>query len=311
MNGTANRKPAGKNKKVIKKYVFVWSILLYPTVLFLIFYLGINLNSILLAFQKIDIIDNTKAFVFLDNFKDFISSARTDMLLKNSLVNSLKMYAINLVICVPLYIIFSYYIYKKFFGSKLMRIIVKLPTIVSSFIICLLFKKFLESALPDLVFKLFRVKLPNLLTDARYTFGTSLFYMIWISFSTSLIVYPNAMNEVSEEVIESCQLDGCNLFQELWFIILPLIYPTVSTFLITGVAGIFTNGGPIFSFYMYAAYPEVYNAGYYFTVKTLMVKSSAEYPFLAAGGVILTLIMAPLTYLVKYLLEKYGPVTEY
>ena len=31
------------------------------------------------------------------------------------------------------------------------------------------------------------------------------------------------------------------------------------------------------------------------------------YPLLAAGGFLMTLLIAPLTNLLKYLLEKYGP----
>ena len=293
-------------KKELKKYGFILSVFAYPAILFLIFYVGININSILIAFQKIDL-DGTKTFAGLANFKYFIESIKSNPIVGTSLKNSILIYVINLVVCMPLYLIFSYYIFKKFFGSKVFRLIVMVPSIVSTFIVCLLFKKFVESALPSIA-NMFGVKnFPILLSDPKYTFGTMIFYMIWISFSTSLIVYPNAMDSVDGSIYESARVEGAGLLQEFWYIVLPLIYPTVSTFLITGVAGIFTAEGPLVSFYMYSAPPEVYTFGYYMTCKVMTASNNLDYPYLAAGGLIITLISAPMTYLVKYLLDKSDP----
>ena len=101
-----------------------------------------------------------------------------------------------------------------------------------------------------------------------------------------------------------------NMFQELWYVILPLIYPTLTTFLITGFAAIFTNGGPILEFYYTQAPDYVSNMGYYFTKMILVDGTEFSYPKYAAGGLILTVIVAPLTILLKLALEKFGPTTE-
>jgi uncharacterized FAD-dependent dehydrogenase len=47
--------------------------------------------------------------------------------------------------------------------------------------------------------------------------------------------------------------------------------------------------------------------GYYLYVKTQGAKSVAEYPILSAMGVLMTVVVVPVTMLVKQLLEKYGP----
>ncbi len=296
----------GLNKKELKKYGFVLAVFAYPAILFCIFYIGINFNSILLAFQKLDIAGN-KTFYGFENFKTFIQNLQGNGMVGLSLKNSLLIYAVNLAICMPLYLLFAFYLFKKFFGSGVFRVIVMIPSIVSTFIICLLFKKFVETALPS-VFQALGVKnFPMLLSDERYTLGTMIFYMIWISFSTSLIVYPNAMNSVDPGIYESAQVEGVTLFQEFWHIVLPLIYPTISTFLITGIAGIFTTEGPLISFYMYSAPPETFTFGYWMTTKVMTANNNLEYPYLAAGGILVTLVSAPLTYLVKYLLDKFDP----
>lgn len=301
-----------QNMQRRSKNIFVWSILAYPLLLFVIFYIGVNFNSLIMAFRKFDF-DGSVSFAGFSNFAEFFTSVAEDgSLLNISLINSLKMYFINLIICMPLYIFFSYLLFKKFLFHKGIRAIVLIPQVVSTFVITLLFQKFVNGVLPAL-FGAFGVEdFPVLLTDPKYSFGTTLFYMIWISFSVSLIVYPNAMNEIPGEVMESAAIDGINgIFQELYHMILPLIFPTLSTFLITGFAGILTATGPILEFYMYSAMPEVYNMGYYFLVKVMKGSETFDYPVLAAGGLVMTLVMAPLTNLLKFFLDKVGPTVEY
>ena len=143
----------------------------------------------------------------------------------------------------PLYIIFSYLLFKKCIGHKGIRALMMIPQVISGMVIALMFKKFVDNALPDIAKQAFGMAdFPLLLSDPDYAFGTSLFYMIWISFAVSLVVYSNAMNEIPEEVIESAKIDGVdNMFTELFYIILPLIHPTLTTFLVTGFSEILSN----------------------------------------------------------------------
>jgi len=186
-----------------------------------------------------------------------------------------------------------------------------LPAIISSFVFCLVFKIFAGQPLQQIMVDAGFADFPNLLSDPDYMFGATLFYMIWVSFSTSLIVYPNAMNSIDPAVIESSKIDGVrNLWQELRYIVLPLIFPTISTFLITGFATILSNSGPILAFYRYEANPRVYNMGYYMLVQIMTASNESEYPMIAAGGVLITMIVAPLTMLLKKFLDRVSPVTD-
>lgn len=298
----------------LKKNLFVYSLIAYPLILFLIFYVVVNFNSILLAFQTID--GSGKSFAGLNNFKTFLSEMFGEgNLLSYSFINSIKMYFINLVVCMPLYVFFSYLLFKKCFLNKTVSFLVMIPSIMSGLVIALIFVNFIGSNGP-LTFIMERTgwnggKWLNLLYDEKYAFGTTLFYMIWLSFATSLIVYPTAMRGINPEVLESAKIDGIsNMIQELWYIILPLIYPTLTTFLITGFAAIFSTSGPLLEFYYTDAPDYVSNMGYYFTKMILVDGTEFSYPKYAAGGIILTIIVAPLTILLKWALEKFGPATE-
>ena len=141
------------------------------------------------------------------------------------------------------------------------------------------------------------------------TFGTVLFYCVWIGFGGSILLYVGAMNNIPDSVSEACKLDGANLFQEMIYIVLPLIYPTFVTFMVVGVGGILTNQMALYAFFGPEAGQSIQTFGYYLFRRTKMAGES-DYPFLATLGLMMTAIVAPLTFLVKWGLEKIGPSLE-
>lgn len=303
----------GLNRKKLNDNLFVASFLFYPLLLFCVFWLYANFDSILLSFRRYDEF-NKASFAGLENFKDFIRFVllEGDPRWGIAFKNTLKMYLIPLIPCNLCYIFFAYILFKQCPAHKVLRFIVLLPQIIAGFILALVFKRFVEQALPSIASSLFGVKnFPTLLWEKEYAFGTQLFYVIWTSFSTNLIVYPNAMKEIDSGILEAAQLDGVqNMFQELWYIIVPLIYPTMTTFLITGFSSMIMAGGAVPTFYYFNAPTHVVNVGYLYWIQMTHADSYIDYPLYAAGGLMLTIIIAPLTMLLRWALEKYGPNTE-
>jgi putative aldouronate transport system permease protein len=316
MSGALTRKKVKFTYKQTS-YIFVFLMLIFPISLFLVFYIGGNFYSFLLAFQKIDIYGNV-TWVGFDNFKSFLSKM-TDSgdVLSYGFVNSLEFYAINLCISMPLYIVFSYLIYKKCFLHGTIRAISMVPQIISGFVVSLLFAHFLGSdggfAKLCEIFHWNNGSWFNPLYTKSTAFLTCVFYTIWLSFGTNLIVYPNAMNSISPDIIDSSKIDGVdNMFSDLHYIILPLIFPTIETFLVTGISGIFSATGPLVDFYYTGAPEYVYMVGYYYTIPLINPTSNTEmmYPFLSAGGLLMTLVACPLTFGMKWLCDHFGPSTE-
>jgi ABC-type polysaccharide transport system permease subunit len=93
------------------------------------------------------------------------------------------------------------------------------------------------------------------------------------------------------------------------YIVLPLIYPTFVTFMVVGVGGIFTGQMGLYSFFGPSADETIQTFGYYL-FKTTKAAGESDYPFLATMGILMTLVAAPLTFFVKWLLEKLGPSLE-
>ena len=53
------------------------------------------------------------------------------------------------------------------------------------------------------------------------------------------------MSRIPRDVLEAGLVDGVSPVRELFSLIVPMIWPTISTELITGLAGIFSATGPI------------------------------------------------------------------
>ena len=132
-----------------------------------------------------------------------------------------------------------------------------------------------------------------------------MFYNILMSFGVSVLMYSDAMGNISPEMIEAAKLEGVTGIKEFIFISFPMIYPTFTTFLITGIAGIFTNQWNLFSFF--GGGGQIQTFGYWLYVQTSGAAAEAEYPVLAAIGFWLTLIAVPMVLVIKKLVEKFGP----
>ena len=66
---TIRRTRAGSvMKRRTKQTIFYWSILALPLLQFGIFYVGVNFNSLLLAFRQFDVMTNESSFVGFSNF---------------------------------------------------------------------------------------------------------------------------------------------------------------------------------------------------------------------------------------------------
>lgn len=289
-----------------KKKIFYTILLIYPIAQFLIFYVFVNFNSILLAFQEFN--TETAAFDFLsltrifDNFKEVFYDLFNDVEMKTATFNSLKIYACSLLIGMPLNLIFAFLMYKKIPGNGAFRVVLFLPQIISSLVISLMFRYFVEEALP-LLFGI------NLLQDKGTAFNTIIFYSIWASFGAQIIIYTNAFSKISPELIEYGKLEGMNLWQEFFQVALPAIFPTITIYLVAGVVGIFTNQASLFNFFGSAARTDVQTLGYIFFVKVLKSDAAtySQYPYASAAGLLFTLVATPLTLLIKWALEKFGP----
>lgn len=302
------------NKKT-NDLIFCLLLIAVPMIQFCIFYLGVNINSFAMVFQEwveTDPIMGTGHYElvdsFFENFKGLFMYIEEGeggfwIAMKNSGISFLVITLTG----ISFSLIFSLYIFKKGFGSGLFRILLFAPSILSAAVTVTMYKYFVTGFSE----KLWGIGNGLLDRSASTEFGTILFYNIWISFGTQVLMYSGAMNGIDPSIIEAAQLDGANPFCEFFNIILPLIFPTIQTFLVTGIAALFVNQINLVAFNGLTADMHVKTVGYYlFTEGEFAMDIPERMPILATFGVLLTLIAAPITLLSKWALDKFGPSVD-
>lgn len=278
----------------------------FPVIQFSVFYIGVNARSVMMAFQRIDIVNGTTQWTF-DNIREAFQMMTATPQLLSVLSVSIVSYLLTQGIGIPLALFFSYYIYKKLPGHGFFRVILFVPSIISAIVLATIYQFFVERAVPAMLLQIFDVQIEGLMVNSDTCYAFLVFYNVLIGFGTSVLMYSNAMSGISQDLSGAAQIDGASVFQEFWHVTLPAVFPTLMPFLIAGVATIFTNQFNLFSFYGVNAPDEVQTYGYYLYVKVQSARSVAEYPLLSAMGLMMTLVVVPVTLLVRRLLEKYGP----
>ena len=296
-------------KKPFNKDIIFYAVMLaFPVLQFCIFYIGVNGRSLLYAFQEIDVTGKaTFSLTPLTNaFNNFFTPTMGGRFLMSFLAFGLT-YFIGTVLA----LFFSYFVFKKLPLSSMFKVFLFIPSIISGIILATLFNYFVEEGLPAYAQSILHIKISGLLSGNLWVkFGVIVLYNILMGFGTSVLMYSNAMSGISTEVVEAAKIDGCNQLREFWHIILPGIFPTITTFAITSVAAIFVNQLSLFSFFSSGAETEIQTIGYYLYIETLSASKANQesaYPLLCAYGMILSAIAIPVTMLTKHFLEKYGP----
>lgn len=303
MGKTEEKKITRTIRRNWKDWVFYAVIVCIPVVQFCIMYLGVNFNSLIMSFQQYDV--NTGIFSWngFHNYIDFFEMLGTDRLWLTMLGNSTIAFLVAQFITKTLAIFFSYYMFKKYFGYKVLRIILFIPSVISTLVTVVVFARFVDGAFPEL-FGMERGGLSNPDT----TFFYILFYNVWIAFGPSLLVYSSAMNDVPPAVTEAAKLDGCGSFREFWNIIFPNIWSTYVVFTVATLATYFGNNLNLYPFYGPGADTKLYTFGYWLFRETELNKATMDnYPFLSAVGVCFTMILVPIVMLIRKCMLKFGP----
>ncbi|MCQ2815244.1 MAG: sugar ABC transporter permease [Bacilli bacterium] len=320
-----NNKAPKKKKHLSRKAssaIFVAVMLLLPLVQFAIFWILPNFNSILLAFQK----RNSTEFTFLQ-FETFWRdltdvTSRDHTLLISSIVNSLIFFAVNIFVCTPIVLFFSYVLFRKVPAHGVFKVIFYLPSIlgltVTATMFLFVFKPGIGNSLGGPMWELFKTFgwIPKDVIDSgKGLFGHTetgfimvIAYSIWTCVGLNMIMFHGAMKRIPNEVFESAELDGVGFFRQFFNIVVPLIWPTISTLIIFSLSGIFVSYGAVMI--LTPNNSESSMIGWFILQKTTSPYGK-DPNYAAAVGVVFTCIGLPFILLIKKLLDKIGSNVEY
>lgn len=292
-------------KQKTKTTIFIWSMLALPLLNLLVFWVYVNIDAILMAFKNVDYANGGVEYWTLDNFKEIFKMFTEnrpgyDMVLYG--MNTLKYWLVGTVWSIPHSILLTYIFHKKLRGTKFFRVVLYLPSIICSVVLVGIFEAFVSG---KGVFGTFLTqvcgveRVPAWFQEVEYATPMLLFYNFFFGFAGSYILFSGAMAKISREVQEAAVLDGVTMWQELWHIYIPLMWPTISMTIVTSFAGIFGASGVILL--LTPNVTETFTFGYWIYDQ---VRRYQSYYIPSALGLIFTLVAYPLCLLVRKLVTS-------
>lgn len=292
-------------KAKTKTTIFIWSMLALPLLNLLVFWVYVNIDSILMAFQKVDYANGGVEVWTLDNFKEIyrMFTEKTpgyDMVLYG--INTIKYWMIGTLWSIPHSILLTYIFHKKLRGTKFFRVMLYLPSIICSVVLAGIFEAFVsgKGVFGVILMDVFKVShVPAWFQEIEYANPMLMFYAFFFGFAGHYILFSGAMAKISKEVQEAAILDGVTMWQELFHIYIPLMWPTISMTIVTSFAGIFGATGSILLFT--PNFSETFTFGYWIYDQ---VRRYQSYYLPSALGLLFTVVAYPLCLLVRKLVTS-------
>ena len=294
-----------------KRLVFVLCMLAVPFLHFLIFWLWPNFRSILIAFQL-----PGKEELTLFNFERFFQELSSDITgprIWKMIDNSFIMFFVNTFVSLPMVLFLSYILFKRVRGYKVFRVLFYLPSILGGTVMTQIYRSLLMTDGPvEKLLDALNITLSDttsyagLLGSPETGMFMMIIYTLWTGVGVNMIMFTGAMNRVPQDIFESARIDGIGFFREFFNIILPLIWPTVTTMVVFSMVGIFSNAGLVML--LAPDNDATWNIGYYILKYTLGANTTVTridgFSYPAAIGLIFTLVNVPLVFGVKALCDR-------
>mgnify|MGYP002521690672 FL=1 len=238
--------------------LFIYGFLAWPILHFFVFWICMNIGTFADSFFEIMADGTTRKFVGFDNYAEIIKVifGQKDRGIMNyhGVLNSLTLIPLALLITLPITVLFAYGIFKKIPLYNSFRIILFLPAIISSVVLCLAFRLSLDNS-SGIIIRLIKavglggdgsqantgiIPVGGFLGNEKTMWGTILVFSVWTGVNGNLIYFSSAMARLPESVFESAELDGATQLRQFGSICVPLIWPTITTMSITLVAAVFS-----------------------------------------------------------------------
>ena len=291
----------------VQKYIFLAAILIIPILNWVLFWLVVNVQSIVLAFK--DAVTNEFTWYNFEYFWDELTLPNGEIGM--AIGNTMKYFFSNILIVVPLSLFIAFFLYKKIWGANFFHVVFYLPAIISSVALVQVYTQLLSANGPIAHILGDANPIPPEGLFARPETATSMIvlYTVWTGFSSNIILFIGAMTRIPIEILEAAKLEGCKPLREFISIVFPMIWPTFSTMFILAFTGLFSSSGPILLFgansrslqtttISFWIFRMVYEGG--------VIGANA----VSAAGLCFTVVAVPIILFVRWLAEKV-PEVEY
>ena len=245
INGPTSIKKRRINRDLLKENIELYSIML-PVLVLIFIFCYIPMYGIVIAFQKYApgrpflAFDGSVRWVGLQYFREFINSIYFGRLIGNTI----KLSLLNLIFGFPMPIIFALLLneVRQARLRKVLQTISYLPYFISMVVVAGLVVSFIQTnglfnnIAAALGFERMAWRNSSSAFPVIYTITN-----VWKSFGFNSILYMSAITAIDTALYESAKLDGATRLQQVWYVTLPSILPTIAIMLIMAVGGLMNS----------------------------------------------------------------------
>ncbi len=275
------------------KFVYLVGVIL-PVVLYAVFVGYPIIYSMVLSFFRWDGINTQKVFIGLQNYRAMFADPNFYL----ALINTAKWTLLTLLIPVIIGFILAMLLATgRVYFANLIRSLFFFPTTMSLIMIGAMFALILNPIFGAFNTALGAIGLGSLSQDWLGNPQTALYTLIltyaWSYLGLPLTMFFAGIRQIPDELFETAQLEGANLFHILWYIAVPLLKPVFTIVVVLSIINsvrafdlvfTMTRGGPfgqstVLGYYMYTQAFLAYRYGYGATLSVAILVISALFAF--------------------------------
>lgn len=226
----------------MKKHKYKYLIML-PVIVYLIVFCYKPMYGIVIAFQRYRPtlgIARSK-WVGLDNFARFFTDPSFFKVVKNTFVIS----GLSVLFSFPMPVILALMLneVKVSWFKRTVQTITYMPHFISMVVMCALVTSFcqMNGTINDIIV-FFGGERSNLLLNRNLFYPIYIISDIWQGVGWGSIIYLAAIAGIDQEQYEAAKIDGAGRLQQLWYITLPGLVPTISMMLILRLGQVLSVG---------------------------------------------------------------------
>lgn len=230
----------GKNKIIL--------IMLLPAVLYYFIFMYVPMAGIIIAFKRLDyglgILGSD--WVGFDNFKFFFMSGQAFNVTKNTFLYNLVFIIVNTTLQITVAIFLSEM--KNKYVKKTSQTLMLMPYFISWVVVgAFIYNIFnYEFGAFNTLLKSFGIESMDVMGTVGAWKYILVFFSAWNGVGYGSIVYMAAITGIDKELYEASELDGANIFQQIWRITVPSIKPTIIIMILLNVGSIFRGNFSMF-----------------------------------------------------------------
>lgn len=238
-----------KNEKVkqIKKS-FPYYIMLLPGFLYLLINNYIPMAGIMIAFKNVDFKKGIlrSDFIGLKNFEYLFKTPDAFRITRNTILYNVAFIIVNLVVAVLFAIILSEIRSKM--AVKLYQTVILLPFTISIVIVSYLAYAFLsgETGLLNGILTGLGLEKISWYSEPKYWPFILVIVNCWKGVGYGTVIYLASILGINGEFYEAAAVDGISKLQEIRYITIPMIRPTIITMLLLNIGRIFYSDFGLF-----------------------------------------------------------------